>query len=74
MAKKVTKDLEQEYRQEAERLAFLPRADQLAIIALHASVAQNSKVPKKDREASRHRAKALTRHLRKLSRKTENPS
>ncbi len=38
---------EQEYREEAERLAKLPRADQREIIALHRSVAKNPKVPKR---------------------------
>jgi hypothetical protein len=41
---------EQEHREEADRLAKLPRADQREIVALHRSVADNPKVPKRDRE------------------------
>ena len=59
---------EQEYRDEAERLALLPVADQRAIIALHRSVAADSKVPKRDRDMARERADALESHLRRLNR------
>jgi hypothetical protein len=38
----------QEYREEAARLALLPKADQMEIIALHRSVADNPKVPKRE--------------------------
>lgn len=55
---------EREYRDEARRLAELPRADQREIIALHRSIADNPKVPKRDRELSRERAEALARFLR----------
>jgi hypothetical protein len=55
---------EQEYREEAERLAKLPRADQREIIALHRSVANNPKVPKRERQAGLERAAALERLLR----------
>lgn len=54
---------EQEYREEAERLAKLPRADQREIIALHRSVAKNPKVPKQERQAGLRRAAALERLL-----------
>jgi hypothetical protein len=60
---------EQDYRAEAERLALLPVADQREIIALHRSVADNAKVPKRDRETARQRADALERHLRRLNRR-----
>jgi hypothetical protein len=54
---------EREYREEAERLALLPVADQREVIALHRSVASNSKVPKREREAGQERAAALERLL-----------
>ena len=60
---------EQEHRHEAERLALLPVEDQREIIALHRSVADSAKVPKRDREAARKRADALERHLRRLNRR-----
>jgi hypothetical protein len=59
---------EREYREEAERLARLPVADQKEIIALHRSVADNPKAPKRDRDAARERVDALERHLRRLNR------
>jgi hypothetical protein len=59
---------EQEYREEAERLAQLPREDQKAIIALHRSIASNRNVPKAERQAGRERADALERHLNRLAR------
>ena len=55
---------EQEYREEAERLAQLPVEDQREIIALHRSVAGNPKVPKREREAGKARADALERLLK----------
>jgi hypothetical protein len=61
-------DNEQEYREEAERLALLAREDQKEIIALHRSVADNPKAPKADRRAARKRAEALERHLLRLNR------
>jgi len=54
---------EQEHRHEAERLALLPVEDQREIIALHRSLARNSKVPKREREAGKERADALERLL-----------
>jgi len=54
---------EAEHREEAERLALLPREDQREIIALHRSIASNPKVPKREREAGRERAAALERLL-----------
>lgn len=55
---------EHEHRDEARRLAQLPRAEQRAIIAMHQADADNPKVPKRDRDFARDRAKALTRLLR----------
>jgi hypothetical protein len=60
---------EQEYREEAERLALLPGADQREVIALHRSIADNPKAAKADRQAARERADALERHLRRLDRR-----
>ena len=54
---------EREFREEAARLAQLPRADQRAIVALHRSVADNPKVPKQDRDAARDLANALEKLL-----------
>jgi hypothetical protein len=42
-------DKEQEYREEAERLARLDREEQKQIIALHRSVAEDRKVSKANR-------------------------
>jgi hypothetical protein len=64
---------EQDYREEAERLALLPEEDQREIIALHRSVADNPKVPKREREAGRQRADALERLL-KLGKKKRKKS
>jgi hypothetical protein len=61
--KKPDPDKEQEYREEANRLAQLPRADQREIIALHRSIASNPKVPKAERQAGLERAEALERFL-----------
>ncbi|HLN30745.1 MAG TPA: hypothetical protein VK395_23600 [Gemmataceae bacterium] len=55
---------EQEHREEAERLALLPKADQREIIALHRSVAEDAKVSKANRQKARERAEALERLLR----------
>lgn len=68
------REKEREYREEARRLAELPRADQREIIALHRSVADDGKVSKRDRELARERAEALARFLRleKPSRKPGN--
>ena len=59
---------EQEYRQEAERLARLPRDVQRRLIAQHRAIAADSKVPKRDRQEADERADALERHLRRLNR------
>ena len=61
----MTPEKEQEYREEAERLAELPVADQKQIIALHRGIADDSKVPMRDRDLARERADALERHLRR---------
>jgi hypothetical protein len=55
---------EQEYRDEATRLAQLPLSSQREIIALHRSVANGRGVPTRDREAGLERAAALERLLK----------
>jgi hypothetical protein len=55
---------EQEYREEAARLAQLPREKQREIIALHRSVAEDRKVSKANRQEASERAEALERYLR----------
>jgi hypothetical protein len=57
-------DSDDEHRAEAARLADLPRDVQRQLIALHRSVAENRKVPKRDRDAARERADSLERLLR----------
>jgi hypothetical protein len=61
-------DKETEYREEAKRLAQLPREDQRQIIAMHRSIAGNPKVPKRERQAGLERTLALERLL-KLTKK-----
>jgi hypothetical protein len=63
---------EQEYREEAARLAQLPRDQQKAILAMHRTDAANRRVPKADREYAKERVEALERHLRRLNRKQKN--
>jgi len=60
---------EQEYRDEAARLAQLPRDVQRTLIAQHRAIAADKSVPKPDREEAKQRAEALERHLRRLARK-----
>ena len=66
-------DKEQEYRDEAERLALLPRDVQRQAVALIRAPADNPKLGKRDREEARQRADALERHLRNLNRQKEKP-
>jgi hypothetical protein len=56
---------EQEHREEAERLAELPRDEQRAILAIYRECAQNPKTPEHEREAGQARVEALERHLRR---------
>jgi hypothetical protein len=55
---------EQEDRDEAERLAQLPRDVQRQIVAMHWTDAGNPKVPKRDRDIAMARAQALERLLK----------
>lgn len=65
----MTPEQEQEYREEAERLAELPRDVQRHAVALIRAPANNPKVGKRDRDEARERADALERHLRRLNRR-----
>jgi hypothetical protein len=51
---------EEEYRQEAERLAQLPRDAQRKAVSLIRAPADDPKVDKRDREEARSRAEAET--------------
>ncbi len=50
-------------RADAERLKLVSHEDQLAIIALHRSVAANAKAPKAERQESGRKADALEKLL-----------
>jgi hypothetical protein len=60
---------EQEHREEAERLAQLPRDVQRQAVALIRKAADDPNVGKRDRQEARERADALERHLRRLNRR-----
>jgi hypothetical protein len=60
---------DQEYREEAERLAELPRDIQRKLITQHRAIAADKAVPKSDRKEAKERADALEKHLRRLARK-----
>jgi hypothetical protein len=64
----MTPEQDQETREEAARLAELPVADQKQIIEMHRGIADDAKVPKRDRDLARERADSLERHLRRLNR------
>jgi hypothetical protein len=65
----MTPEKEQEYRQEAERLAMLPVADRRKIIAMHREIANGKGVPKAERQAGLERAAALERFLKPKKKK-----
>lgn len=65
----MTAEQEQEYREEAERLAALPSDDQRELIAQHRAIAADKGVPKLDRKEAKERADALEKHLRRLARR-----
>ena len=58
------KEKEQEYRDEAERLKQLPRAEQRAIVELIGSPARDPKVSEANRLEARRRANALEKLLK----------
>jgi hypothetical protein len=65
----MTPEKEQEYREEAERLALIPPDDARKLIAQHRTIAADKSVPKSDRTEGKERADALEKHLRRLARK-----
>ena len=65
----MTPEQEQAYREEAARLALLPREDQRQLIAQHWAIAKDTDVPREDRTEAKERAEALENHLRRLARK-----
>ena len=65
----MTPSQEQAYREEAERLALLPREDQRQLIAQHWAIAEDTDVPREDRTEAKERAEALEKNLRRLARK-----
>lgn len=68
----MTPEQENQYREEAERLALLPRDDQRRLIAQHRAIAADEGVPLPDRKEAGERADALERHLRRLARTRRN--
>ncbi len=62
-------DKEQEYRDEAERLKQLPRAEQRQIVELIGSPARDPKVSQANRLEARRRSRALARLLKIAPRK-----
>jgi hypothetical protein len=60
---------EREYREEAERLKQLPRAEQRAIVELIGSPARDPEVSEENRKEARRRASALSRLLKLTPRK-----
>lgn len=70
----MTPEKETEYREEAERLAVLPVAEQLKIIAMHREIASDKVVPKAERQAGLERAAALERFLRPKKKKRKSRS
>jgi hypothetical protein len=59
----MNRDKEQEYREEAGRLAQLPVEVQRQILDIHRSTANDPKLRKRDREAARERLVALENFL-----------
>lgn len=62
-------DKEQEFRDEAERLKQLPRAEQRQIVELYRDVANGKGVPARERKAGLERVAALERLLKLTPRK-----
>jgi hypothetical protein len=63
---------EQEHREEAERLAQFPAAEQGAILAWHRDIAADAKLSKADRRAARERADALESYIRRARKKRKH--
>lgn len=65
-------DKEQDYRDEAARLALTSRKDQRAVIAWLKEIAADPEVSKADRQLARDRANALERFLLPAPRPRKN--
>jgi hypothetical protein len=63
---------EQEYREEAGRLAQLPVEVQKQILEIHRSTANDPKLRKRDREAARERFEALEKLLGLVAKNLDN--
>ena len=61
------------FRQEAERLAQLPRDEQRAVIDWHRAIADDAKVSKANRALARERADVLERLLKAKRRQRRKP-
>lgn len=59
----MTPEQDQQYREEAERLALLPRQTQADLIGTYRHVARNAKVPQAKRREARRKANALAKLL-----------
>lgn len=68
----MTPEQDQAYREEAERLAELPRDVQRQAVAIIRAPADDFNVSEPDRDEARERADALERHLRRLNRRKKN--
>jgi hypothetical protein len=68
----MTPEQEQACREEAERLADLPRDVQRKLIGQHRAIAADADVPPAARQEAEERADTLERHLRRLARKKRN--
>jgi len=68
---------EQEFREEAERLALLDRETQRNLVGMVRNLAKSPKLPKAERDRNRRRAVALERFLglspRKRQRQARRP-
>jgi hypothetical protein len=63
-----------EFREEAERLAALPPDDQEAVLDIYRGCAANPKLSRRERTWNRVRVKALERHLKRLKRRKKPKS
>lgn len=60
---------EQEFREEAERLATIPFEDQKAVLAIYRECAENKQHTREEKAWNKARVEALERHLKRLNRK-----
>lgn len=69
---KHTEQHEQEFREEAERLATIPVVDQRAVLAIYRECAENKKLTREDRTWNKARVEAVERHLKRLNRRKKS--